>query len=160
MRAWLDGHSQDGFRKHLEKEFSTIYIFNLRGNQRTSGELSRKEGGKIFGSGSRTPISITLLVKNPKSENSKARIYYHDIGDYLSREEKLTIIKEFGSVSNENFKWKGLTPNEHWDWINQRNNMFDNFIPIQPQNKFDVKSKSFFVLNSMGVGTSRELLGI
>jgi predicted helicase len=61
--AWLDGNSTDGFRKCLEKEFSSIYVFNLRGNQRTSGELSRKEGGKIFGSGSRTPIAINLLVK-------------------------------------------------------------------------------------------------
>jgi len=61
--AWLDGNSTDGFRKSLEKEFSTIYVFNLRGNQRTSGELSRREGGKIFGSGSRTPIAITILVR-------------------------------------------------------------------------------------------------
>lgn len=64
--AWLDGNSTDGFRKSLEKEFDSIYVFNLRGNQRTSGELSRKEGGKIFGSGSRTPISITLLVKKSR----------------------------------------------------------------------------------------------
>jgi predicted helicase len=61
--AWLDGNSTDGFRKSLEKEFDKIYVFNLRGNQRTSGELSRREGGKIFGSGSRTPIAITILVK-------------------------------------------------------------------------------------------------
>jgi predicted helicase len=66
--AWLDGNSTDGFRKALEEEFDKIYVFNLRGNQRTSGELSRKEGGKIFGSGSRTPIAVTLLVK--KSVNS------------------------------------------------------------------------------------------
>ena len=90
--AWLDGNGMDGFRKSLEKEFTSIYVFNLRGNQRTSGELSRKEGGKIFGSGSRTPIAITLLVKNPKSKNIKANIRYHDIGDYLNREEKLNII--------------------------------------------------------------------
>ncbi|MCZ2355276.1 MAG: hypothetical protein LC115_01090, partial [Bacteroidia bacterium] len=64
--AWLDGNSTDGFRKIIEQEFSSIYVFNLRGNQRTSGELSRKEGGKIFGSGSRTPITITLLVKKPE----------------------------------------------------------------------------------------------
>jgi predicted helicase len=64
--AWLDGNSTDGFRQCLEQEFSAIYVFNLRGNQRTSGELSRKEGGKIFGSGSRTPIAITLLVKKKK----------------------------------------------------------------------------------------------
>lgn len=63
---WLDGNAQSGMRKCLEKEFSSIYVFNLRGNQRTSGELSRKEGGKIFGSGSRTPIAITILVKKGK----------------------------------------------------------------------------------------------
>jgi predicted helicase len=82
--AWLDGNAQDGFRKCLEKEFTSIYIFNLRGNQRTSGELSKKEGGKIFGSGSRTPIAITLLVKNPNVKTEKAIIHYHDIGDYLN----------------------------------------------------------------------------
>jgi len=60
--AWLDGNTTAGFRKSLEKEFSSIYVFNLRGNQRTSGELSRKEGGKIFGSGSRTPISIKKII--------------------------------------------------------------------------------------------------
>lgn len=64
--AWLDGNSTAGFRKTLEQEFDSIYVFDLRGNQRTSGELSRKEGGKIFGSGSRTPIAITILVKKGK----------------------------------------------------------------------------------------------
>ncbi|MDR2500771.1 MAG: DEAD/DEAH box helicase family protein, partial [Treponema sp.] len=60
--SWLDSNGLDGFRKCLEREFSSIYVYNLRGNQRTSGELSRKEGGKIFGSGSRTPVAITILV--------------------------------------------------------------------------------------------------
>lgn len=67
--AWIDGNAQDGMRKCFEKEFSSIYVFNLRGNQRTSGELSRKEGGKIFGSGSRTPIAITILVKKGEHED-------------------------------------------------------------------------------------------
>lgn len=87
--AWLDSNSGEGFRRCLEKEFTSIYVLNLRGNQRTSGELSRKEGGKIFGSGSRTPIAITFLVKNPAKKGQKAIIHYHDIGDYLTREQKL-----------------------------------------------------------------------
>jgi len=64
--AWLDSNSTDGFHKVLEQEFDSIYVFILHGSQRTSGELSRKEGGMIFGSGSRTPIAITILVKKPK----------------------------------------------------------------------------------------------
>ena len=67
--AWIDANGLDGMRKCFEKEFSSIYVFNLRGNQRTSGELSRKEGGKIFGSGSRTPIAITILVKKGEHED-------------------------------------------------------------------------------------------
>ena len=66
--SWLDNNGLDGFRKCIEKDFEKIYVFNLRGNQRTSGELSRKEGGKIFGSGSRAPIAITILVKKPEEK--------------------------------------------------------------------------------------------
>ena len=155
--AWLDGNAQDGFRKCLEKEFSAIYVFNLRGNQRTSGELSRKEGGKIFGSGSRTPIAITILVKKPNTGvNNKAVIHYHDIGDYLSREDKLRIIKSLGSIANPAMDWKILETNEHGDWINLRNEAFASFIPMASEKKFDIKTKSFFTINSLGIGTSRD----
>lgn len=152
--AWLDGNSTDGFRKSLEKEFSSIYVFNLRGNQRTSGELSRKEGGKIFGSGSRTPISITLLVKNPEKQNTKAVIQYHDIGDYLSQNDKLKLIKSFKTVSNLPFV--ELTPNKEGDWINERNESFDSFISLAPVKKFDLKTQSFFNTYAIGVATNRD----
>jgi predicted helicase len=144
------------FVKLLKKNFSSIYLFNLRGNQRTSGELSRKEGGKIFGSGSRTPISITLLINNPADKAEKATIHYHDIGDYLSQQEKLDIIKNFGSISNSEMKWKTLKPNEQGDWINLRNDSFDNFIEIIPKKKYDQKTQSFFVLNSNGMQSNRD----
>lgn len=161
--AWIDGNSTDGFRKCLEREFSSIYVFNLRGNQRTSGELSRKEGGKIFGSGSRTPIAITFLVKNPNSlpagegQGGAATIYYHDIGDYLNREEKLSIVQKFGSVENPEMDWQILRPNEHGDWLNQRDDLFGEFLPIEPDKKFDSSTKSFFTTYAIGVNTGRDL---
>ena len=152
--AWLDGNATDGFRKCLEKEFSSIYVFNLRGNQRTSGELSRKEGGKIFGSGSRTPIAITLLVKKPEN-NSEAQIYYHDIGDYLSREEKLNIIHKLGYVGNTLMQWQILKPNEHGDWVNQRNDIFGTYIPLG--DKVNKSTQAMFIpFYSNGVKTQRD----
>ena len=154
--AWLDGNSQDGFRKCIEEEFSSIYVFNLRGNQRTSGELSRKEGGKIFGSGSRTPISITLLIKNPNATNDKAKIYYKDIGDYLSQKEKLKIVDDFGNISNPDMKLQTIKPNKEGDWINQRNEAFEGFIPIQPEKKFNHYTDSFFNTYAIGVATNRD----
>ena len=153
--AWLDGNSHDGFRASLEKEFDKIYVYNLRGNQRTSGELSRKEGGKIFGSGSRTPIAITLLVRYPEDRRSdRCQIYYHDIGDYLSREEKLRKIKQ--AQSYRGLDWTLITPNDKHDWINQRDGLFDTLLPITPEKKFDAKAKSVFVTYSLGIATSRD----
>ena len=150
--AWLDNNAFDGFRKSIEQEFAEIYIFNLRGNQRTSGELSRKEGGKIFGSGSRTPVSITILVK--KRHDGKAIIYYHDIGDYLSREQKLDIIRKTHSISA--LQMEILHPNSHGDWVNLRNDIFSSYLPIEPDKRYNDKSQSLFVTNVVGVATSRD----
>ena len=152
--AWIDGNATSGFRKCLADEFSSIYVFNLRGNQRTSGELSRKEGGKIFGSGSRTPIAITILVKKPNSTGT-AKIFYHDIGDYLTREDKLRIIKEFGSICNPEMHLSSITPNKDNDWVNQRDGVFETFIPIG--DKESKSEKTVFVpWYSCGVKTNRD----
>jgi predicted helicase len=154
--GWLDSNGMDGFRKTLAKEFTSIWVFNLRGNARTSGELRQKEAGNVFGGGTRTPITITLLVKNPAAKTEKTAIHYHDIGDYLSREEKLAVIKKFGSIANVEMNWETLQPDEHGDWIRQRNDVFDTLIPIWSEKKFNDKSESFFVLNSLGLGSNRD----
>ena len=131
-----------------------INVFNLRGNQRTSGDLSRREGGKIFGSGSRTPIAITLLVRNPAAKG-KAQIHYHDIGDYLSREEKLERIKKFASVMSPEMQLSSITPNEENDWLNQRDGVFSTFIPIGDKDDKDCKT-IFTQWYSCGAQTNRD----
>ena len=154
--SWIDGNAQDGFRACLVSEFTNIYVLNLRGNQRTSGELSRKEGGKIFGGGSRTPITITFLVKNPAKADQKATINYHDIGDYLTREQKLDLVKKFKSVHGRSIEWQTIEPTDRHDWINQRDGVFDSLIPIAPDKKFNPNAQSFFVVNSRGNETGRD----
>ena len=152
--GWLDAAAMAGFRASLQKEFTEIYVFNLRGNQRTAGEQSRREGGKIFGSGSRTPIVITILVKTTKESGELATIHYHDIGDYRSREEKLKIIDGVHDV--EHVPWRLLFPDTHNDWLNQRNTEFDTYVPLAPDKKFDVASPSFFVVVSTGSQSNRD----
>ena len=154
--AWLDGNAQDGMRKCFEEEFSNIYVLNLRGNCRTSGEMRRKEGDGVFGFGSRTPISITFLVKNPKAENKKAVIHYHDIGDYLSREDKLKMVKAFRSLGTGKIDWQIIEPNDKQDWINQRDGLFDSLIALESEKKLDSKSNSFFIINGPCVGSGRD----
>ncbi|MBQ7706014.1 MAG: DEAD/DEAH box helicase [Selenomonadaceae bacterium] len=151
--GWLDGAAMDGLRNCFANEFSSIYVFNLRGNARTQGEVRRKEAGNIFDSGSRAPIAITILVKNP-AETTPAQIFYCDIGDYLSRDEKLAKIKNLKTVLTDDFKI--IVPNEKGDWINQRGNDFETFLPLAPDKKFDAAAQSFFVVNSNGLNTNRD----
>ena len=153
--GWIESNSADGMRKCLKDEFSSIYVFHLRGNQRTSGELSRKEGGKIFGSGSRAPIAITIFVKNPESKEH-GKIYFHDIGDYLTQAEKLAKIEELKSIANitKLKPWQEIIPDKYNDWVNQRDDGFYNYISLG-----DKKSKNevtVFENYSRGIGTSRD----
>ena len=155
--GWLDAQAMNGFRNALVEEFTHIYVFNLRGNQRTQGETSRREGGKIFGSGSRTPVAITILVKNKKNKGA-CEIHYHDIGDYLSREEKLKIIDDFGDIAS--IDWHAITPDKHGDWLNKRDSEFDDYIPLAPDKKFDYLSKSWFTFGTVGTKTNRDAWAI
>lgn len=152
--GFIDSNTADGLRQCLVEEFSSLYIFHLRGNQRTSGELSRKEGGKIFGSGSRAPIAISLLVKNPNALK-KGQIYFHDIGDYLSREDKLERISQFISVAGitETNGWQTITPDQHGDWLKQRDDRFNDYLPLGDK-KGDVAK--LFDNFSQGVLTARD----
>ena len=153
--GFLEANNADGLRKCLREEFSSIYIFHLRGNQRTSGERSRQEGGKVFGSGSRAPIAISMLVKNPNA-SEHGKIYWHDIGNYLTREEKLSRVDDFGSIQGitaENL-WTNIEPDTHHDWINQRDDSFDQFIEIG--NKKTDSNLTIFDLYSSGIKTSRD----
>ena len=156
--AWVDGNAHDGFRTSLQREFDKIYVLNLRGNARTQGELRRKEGDGVFGLGSRTPIAITLLVKYPAASGKSrelAEIRYHDIGDYLKREQKLDILRQachLGGIPS----WQAIQPNDKEDWINQRDGGFDDLLPLTPEKKGDLKASSVFSMYSSGTKTQRD----
>jgi len=129
--GFLDTNTSDGLRKCLAEEFSSIYVFHLRGNANSSGEMRKKERGNIFGIGSRAPIAISLLVKNPNARQP-GQIYFHDIGDYLDREEKLEKIRGYVDVAGITAidGWRTLTPDKHGDWLKQRDHSFNEFIAI------------------------------
>lgn len=152
--GFLDSRSADGLRKSLTEEFSDIYVFHLRGNQRTAGEVSKREGGQTFGIGSRAPIAISLLVKNPAAQ-ARGRVHWHDIGDYLTREQKLGIVQGFGSISGIQAldEWKLLMPDVHGDWVGQRDDRFGAFIVLGDKKGDNSKLFENF---SQGVLTARD----
>lgn len=154
--SWIDGNSDTGIRVCLAEEFSSVHVLHLRGNQRTQGEVSRREGGKIFGSGSRAPVAITLLVKNPNATHERCKIQYRDIGDYLTREEKLEALGEAVSIKGIG-DWQTITPNEHHEWIGQRSEAFAQFYPLGSEKaKAGRANDAIFRLYSPGMATNRD----
>ncbi|GAA8027765.1 DEAD/DEAH box helicase family protein [Helicobacter pylori] len=148
--SFIDSKSADRFRKCVAQDFAHLYVLNLRGNARTSGETFQKEGGKIFDSGSRATIAIIFFVKDASVKNSA--IHYYDIGDYLTREAKLNRLANFTNL--DAIKFETITPNNKGDWINQRNDTFDKLIPLKRDKK--LQNPSVFDINSNGVATSRD----
>ncbi len=142
---YLNTNSADGLRAGLYEEFNHLYIFNLRGDQRTLGEQSRREGGKIFGSGSRTPVAISILVKDGSDSHE---LHYYDIGDYLSQKEKLNIIENFSDISY--ITWNTIQPDENNDWLNQRDPNY------QKYTKLAGESRAIFTNSAVGVSTNRD----
>nr|WP_317894323.1 type ISP restriction/modification enzyme [uncultured Sphingomonas sp.] len=153
--GWVDGKAADGLRACLAEEFSDLFVFHLRGNQRTTGERSKREGGQTFGSGSRAPISINIFVKNP-ARLDRGRIFFHDVGDYLSREEKLSALSRFKSIRgiDDARAWLQISPDKHNDWLGQRDADINSFIKIG--DKKDKSATTLFKSYSSGVKTNRD----
>jgi predicted helicase len=155
--GWIDGNAMDGLRRCLTQEFDKIYVFNLRGNARTSGEERRKENGNVFGDGSRTAIAITILVRrSSKVKTRSAEIYYHEIGDYLSRDEKLALIKQYGSIAGvtRQNKWKMIKPDASNDWINQGESGYASFLALG--DKLGAEHRAVFHTFSAGIKSNRD----
>ncbi|WP_423750122.1 type ISP restriction/modification enzyme [Helicobacter pylori] len=149
--SFIDSKSADVFRKCVAKEFSHLYVLNLRGNQRTSGEVSKKEGEQIFDSGSMATIAIVFFVKDKSVPNNT--IHYYEVEDYLKREAKLNSLAGFENLDLVPFR--EITPNNKGDWINQRNDDFEKLIPLKRDKKLKIFD-TIFDLNSNGVASGRD----
>ncbi|GAA9052522.1 hypothetical protein HpHA139_11010 [Helicobacter pylori] len=134
----------------MAQDFAHLYVLNLRGNARTSGETSKKEGEQIFDSGSRVTIAIIFFVKDTSVKNSA--IHYYDIGDCLKREEKLNRLANF--LDLDAIPFETIIPNAKGDWINQRDDAFDKLIPLKRDKK--LQNNSIFDINSNGVVSGRD----
>ncbi|GAA7160171.1 hypothetical protein BD0049_09210 [Helicobacter pylori] len=148
--SFIDSKSADGFRKCVAQDFAHLYVLNLRGNARTSGETFKKEGGKIFDSGSRATIAVIFFVKDSSAPDNT--IFYYEVEDYLKREAKLNKLAEFENLDSVPFET--IIPNDKGDWINQRNDGFEKLIPLKRDKK--LQNPSVFDINSGGVVSGRD----
>lgn len=152
--SFLDSATFDGMRKCMVKEFSSIYIYHLKGNARTQGVQRQKEKDNVFGEGSRAPVAIVFLVKNPAS-TEHGKIYFHAVDDYLTREEKLACLRDDRSIACVSMR--NILPDVHGDWFNFRDDSFYKFIALSNTSKEKISSKSLFKLSSHGLTTNRDI---
>ncbi len=150
--GWLRSEAGAGVRRCFSEEFSSVYVFDLLGNQRTQGEESRKQGGKVFGSGSRAPIAITMLIKNPAS-TERGVIHYHCVGEYLTQEQKLTAVASF---RDRDPKWEILEQDRHGDWLDQRDEGWYEYAPMGVSDGNKKTPLGMFSTWSLGIATNRD----
>ena len=148
--AWLTANGLDGMRKCLEKDFSSIFIFDLKGGIRgKKGEQVKKEGQNIFNI--LTGVSIVFLIK--KKTKSKCNISYSSVGDGLTKKEKLDILNNVQDVSSQFIVWRMIEPNQYGDWLDSRSDLFSSYIPLRDDGK---SKRSFFIISPPGVVTGRD----
>jgi predicted helicase len=139
--GFIESNSADGMRKALVEEYSSLYVYNLRGNARTSGERRQQEAGNVFESGSRATVAITLLIKDGGGDGA-GEIHYRDIGDFLSRIDKLHRLASEKSLLA--VPWESVQVNDSGDWIGQRAPEFARATPLggssSPGDVFEVRS--------------------
>lgn len=149
--GYIDSNSADGLRKTFVEDFDHLYIYNLRGHARGTGEDRRKEKGNVFGGGTRTTVAIMLGVIDP-AHTGDCVLHYRDIGDYLTREDKLAIVNESTITSTA---WETITPNSKGEWINQSSDAFDTLPPLGDK-KGDTGLPPIFTTYSRGLASGRD----
>lgn len=148
--AWLTANGLDGMRKCLEKDFSSIFVFDLKGGIRgKKGEQVKKEGQNIFNI--ITGISIVFLIK--RKTKSKCRIFYSSVDNGLTKKEKLDILNNVQDISSSRIAWRIIESNQYGDWLDFRNDLFNSYIPLRDDCK---NGKSFFVISPPAVVTGRD----
>ncbi|MFK4883507.1 DEAD/DEAH box helicase [Lactococcus petauri] len=139
--SFIDKKSTDGMRKVLVDDFNHLYIINLRGGVRgKSKKIAKSEGGNVFDI--MTGVAISILVKDGSDVHE---IHYHEMEDGLNRQEKLDWLSKNETALN--VKLQLIIPDEHNDWINQRDDSYQSY---------DSMSGSVFFSKFIGIQTKRD----
>jgi predicted helicase len=153
--SFIDARSFDGFRKVVADEFSDIYIINLKGDARTSGERRKKEGGNIFSDQIRVGVAVYFLIK--KKTVSGCQIHYNEIDDYLPAEAKKGYLRE---RKLKDLPFTTIHPDSRNNWLNKPTSNWDALIPVASKEyKLGVENSEkhpVFKLFSLGVVTNRD----
>ncbi len=112
--AFLDARQDDGFRKVVAQEFNELWVLDLKGNARTSGERRQREVGNIFDNKIRVGVAVYFLVRRKGADGFK--VFYNAVADYAKSSDKVAHI---GSKPMQDINFDEITPDEFNQWLNQ-----------------------------------------
>ena len=144
--SFLDAKADDGIRKALYEEFDYIYVVNLKGNARLSGDARRRERGNVFGGQARVGVCISFLVKTGEKHSE---IRYAEVDDYATRNAKLEWLE---NNTLETLDLVKITPDQDAVWINQTNNDYNKLCPVLS----DHFTESIFEDYTLGVMAAKD----
>jgi predicted helicase len=153
--SFINANIYDGFRKVIAEEFNDIYVINLKGDARNSGEQRRREGGNIFSDQIKVGVAVYFLVR--RSGEKGCRIHYNEIDDHVRSEEKKAYLRD----NNFNdLKFRPIKPSKDYSWINISENDWEDLIPIASKDNKNASQNvdvhSIFRNFSIGVVTARD----
>lgn len=152
--SFIDSRTYDGFRKLVAEEFNEIWVIDLKGNARTSGERRRRECGNVFDDQIRVGIAVYFCVRKKGAHG--CRIRYQAIRDYAKADEKREFLRTPISIRN----FVDVRPDNNHNWINLTDNDFDDFLPIADRKTKLAKAarheRAIFKLFSLGIVTNRD----
>ena len=153
--AFLDARQDDGFRKVVAREFNELWVLDLKGNARTSGERRQREAGNVFDDKIRVGVAVYFLVRREGLDGF--RVFHHAIDDYVGSRDKVDYVK---GASLTTLGFDEITPDSKSNWLNQSNSNFERLIPLADRQTKLAKSadeeRAVFRLNSLGVATNRD----
>jgi len=153
--SFIDAHGYDGFRKVVAEEFNAIYIVDMKGNARTSGERRRREGGNVFSDEIRVGVAIYFLVRDPDATG--CQIYYTCVDDYAKSPDKKAFLREHRL---EDLPFRHIIPDAGHNWINQPEMVWDDLLPMGTKATKGARSHyngdAIFRLFTLGVSTNRD----
>ncbi|MFH1423146.1 MAG: type ISP restriction/modification enzyme, partial [Planctomycetota bacterium] len=152
--SFIDKKAYDGFRKVLTDEFNEIYVINMKGDARTSGERRRQEGGNVFSDQIRVGVAILFLVKNQQTKGCK--VYYNCVDDYVKAEVKKAYLRD---NKLKELPFTHIIPDKNNNWINLTENSWDELLPIASKHTKVTGAKSIgaiFRVYSTGISTNRD----
>ena len=153
--SFLDARQDDGVRQVIAEEFSELWVVDLKGNARTSGERRQREGGNIFDDKIRVGVSIYFLVRRQGAEGFS--VFYNAIGDYAKSPEKIDYIRGKTLID---FEFGEITPDKRSNWLNQSDSDFENLVSLADRETMRASNlddeHAMFKLYSNGVKTQRD----